>query len=345
MDDSRLTKPPPSRLVLRFAHCLCPVARILLWLVVGVAWLWASLAIWLFDPLPTCVRVPVAVAWVLATAWCCVRWSRWKAWRVIAAGVLSIWVIWSLQRPSHNRKWMADQVRMPLVSFDGESVTIENLRHATYRTTEDYDVRWCRRQYDLNDIERVDFVVEAFASWRGPAHTFLTFGFSDGDYVAISVEIRKEQGESFSALKGLFKQYEIMYVIGDERDLIGLRVNYRENPVYVYPIKAPEERVRALFVAMLERANQLARQPEFYNTLTSTCTTNIVRHQEDLTGKDLPMSLRILLPGYSDSLAFELGLVDFQGSLEQARQRFQITGCMSQEVDGRTWSRQIRQGN
>ena len=233
---------------------------------------------------------------------------------------------------------------MPLASFDGDAVTIENLRHATYRSTEDYDVRWCRRRFDLGAIERVDFVVEPFASWRGPAHTFLTFGFSDGEYVAISVEIRKEQGESFSALKGVFKQYEIMYVVGDERDLIGLRVNYRKNPVYVYPVKASEEQVRELFVAMLERANELAKQPEFYNTLTNTCTTNIVRHMEELTGEDLPMNMQILFPGYSDSLAFDLGLVDYEGRLEQARRRFRIPACPSEEVDGCVWSRQIRQG-
>ncbi|NQU26560.1 MAG: DUF4105 domain-containing protein [Candidatus Nealsonbacteria bacterium] len=239
---------------------------------------------------------------------------------------------------------MADQMRMPLANFDGDSVTIENLRHTTYHSTEDYDVRWYRQQYDLNAIERVDFVVEPFASWRGPAHTFLTFGFADGRHVAISVEIRKEQGESFSPLKGLFKQYELMYVLGDERDLIGLRVNHRKNPVYMYPIKAAKTQVRKLFVAVLERANQLARQPEFYNTLTNTCTTNIVWHFEDLTGKNLPVDLRVLLPGYSDALAFELGVVDFQGSLEEARQRFRIPRCATQGVDGRAWSRQIRRG-
>jgi len=344
MDDSRSADLLPGRLFSLIASGLCALAVIVLWLVVGVAWLWATLAIWFFGPWPAWARLPAAMAWVVATAWCCLRLSRWRAWRAIVAGVLSIGLIWSLQRPSNDRPWMADQARMPLASFDGDAVTIENLRHATYRSTEDYDVRWYRRQYDLNAIERVDFVVEPFASWRGPAHTFLTFGFADGEYVAISVEIRKEQGESFSPLKGLFKQYEIMYVVGDERDLIGLRVNYRKNLVYVYPVKATKAQVRKLFAAMLERANQLARQPEFYNTLTNTCTTNIVWHFEDLTGENLPIDLRVLLPGYSDALAFEFGLVDFQGSIEEARRRFRISRCVPQGADGRAWSRQIRQG-
>ena len=344
MDDSRLPKKLSGRLVSLSTRWRRALPVVFLWLVLGIAWLWAALAIWFFDPWPTWVRVPVTTVWVVVTVWCCIRLTRWGAWRTIAAGVLGIWLIWSLQRPSNDRTWMADQVRMPLASFNGDVVTIENLRHATYRSVEDYDVRWYRQRYDLSAIERVDFVVEPFASWRGPAHTLLTFGFADGEYVAVSVEIRKEEGESFSPLKGLFKQYELMYVIGDERDLIGLRVNTRKNPVYLYPIRATEGQVRALFVAMLERVNQLAERPEFYNTLTNTCTTNIVWHLEDLTDENLPVDLRVLLPGYSDALAFELGLVDFQGSLEEARRRFRIPRCVTQGADGRAWSRQIRRG-
>lgn len=328
----------------RAARCFRGLTIGAAWFVLGVAWIWSSLAIWFCCPGPMWVRVLVAMAWVAATAWCCTRMGHWKAWRMIAAAVLGIWLIWSLQRPSNDRAWMADQAQIPLSRFDGDTVTIANFRHATYRSTNDYDVRWDRRTFDLNTIERVDYVVEPFASWRGPAHTLLSFEFADGEHVAISVEIRKEQGESFSPLRGLFRQYEIMYVIGDERDLLGLRVNHRKHPVYVYPVRATEEQVRALFVAMLNRANQLAEQPEFYNTLTNTCTTNIVGHLEDLTGQGLPPSLRILLPGYSDSLAFDLGLVDFDGTLEEAQRRFRIPACPTEGVDAAAWSQRIRQG-
>ena len=329
-----------ARLSARYARTLAVGVA---WIALGVAWIWASLAIWFCCPGPTWARALVTMAWVAATAWCIVRLDRWKAWRVVAAAVLGVWVIWSLQRPSNDRAWMADQARMPAASFDGDAVAIESFRHATYRGIDDYDVRWDRRAFDLNAIERVDYVVEPFAAWRGPAHTLLSFGFADGEQVAVSVEIRKEQGESFSPLRGLFKQYEIMYVVGDERDLIGLRVNHRKHPVYVYPVRASKEQVRALFVAMLSRANQLAEQPEFYNTLTNTCTTNIVGHLEDLTGERLTPSLRIVLPGYSDSLAFDLGLVDFDGSLEEAQRLFLIPECPTDGVEAAVWSREIRE--
>jgi hypothetical protein len=233
---------------------------------------------------------------------------------------------------------------MPQAHFEGDLVTIADLRYTKYRSVDDYQVEWCRRQYDLSQLQTVEFVVEPFASLRGLAHTFLTFGFADGRHVAISVEIRKEQGESYSPLRGLFRNYELMYVVGDERDLIGLRSSKRGHSIYLYPIKATPAQVRTLFVAMLERANRLAEQPEFYNTLVNTCTTNIVWHFEDLTGEDLPVDVRVLLPGYSDSLASDLGLIDCDGTLEQVRRKVKITDVPSPGDDERSWSRQIRAG-
>ena len=260
----------------------------------------------------------------------------------VVVGVLLVSLLWSFIYPSNHRNWTADQVRIPVASFDGEIVCIQNLRHATYRSSEDYDVRWYAQCYDLKTIQRVDFVVSTFTSWRGIGHTFLTFGFADGEYVTISVEIRKEQEESFSPLKGLFKQYEIMYVIADERDLIGLRANMWKDPVYLFPIRVTKDHVRTMFVGMLQRANRLVKQPEFYNTLTNSCISNIVRHMEDVSQQDLPFDLRVYLPGYADKLALERGLIDFDGSLTEARQRFLINGRSAFTNDGRAWSRQIR---
>ena len=342
MNLSRQLKALSERLV----SVLARLGRTLLvataWFGLGVAWLWAALCIWFFDPWPTWLGLFAVTLFLAATLWCGFRLTRWAAWRTIAVGILSIWLIWSFQSPSNDRTWMADQTRTPFTTFDGNVVTIENVRHATYRSCEDYDVRWHRRQYDLDAIETVDFVVEPFAAWRGLAHTLLTFGFADGRHVAISIEIRKEVGEIYTPLKGLFRQYELMYVVGDERDLIGLRANVRKNPVHLYPIRATKDQVRALFVAMLERGNQLAVRPEFYNTLTNTCTTNIVWHFENLTDQDLPIDVRVLLPGYSDALAMELGLIDFPGTLEQARQLFRVPMCAIDESDDEAWSRQIR---
>jgi hypothetical protein len=233
---------------------------------------------------------------------------------------------------------------MPVARFDGSMVTVRNLCCASYRTSEDFEVTWYEDQFDLEAICSVDFVVEPFADWRGPAHTLLTFGFDDGRHLAVSVEARRETGESFAASAGLFKQYEILYVIGDERDVIGLRVNVRKHDVYVFPMRAERKQVQELFVRMLRRANELAQRPEFYHTLSNSCHMNIVRHFEDLTGRNLPPDLRVFLPGYADEMAHDLGLIDFEGTLEAARAAFRIPGPVPIVADGRDWSRRIRLG-
>jgi len=215
-----------------------------------------------------------------------------------------------LVHPSNDRDWSADQSRTATAVFDGNLVRISNIRNAFYRSTQDFDVRWEERTYDLRKLESVWFMVEPFSDWRGPAHTLLSFGFGDGEFVAISVEIRKERGESYSPLLGLLRQYELTYVVGDERDLIGLRANHRHDSVYLYPIRTTPEKMRAMFVSMLERANELAKQPEFYNTLTSTCTTNIVRHINAIAPSRIPLSYKVLLPAFADELAYDLGLIE-----------------------------------
>ena len=182
----------------------------------------------------------------------------------------------AIVRPSNKRDWSPDAERTATAVFSGDAVQINNVRNASYRSTTDFDVRWENRRYDLRQLASVWFVVEPFSDWRGPAHTFLSFGFSNNEYIAVSVEIRKEKNETFSPLAGLFRQYELIYVIGDERDLIGLRANYRNDEVYLYEINATPEKRRDLFVSILKRANEVAQQPEFYNTLSNTCTSNIV---------------------------------------------------------------------
>ena len=247
-----------------------------------------------------------------------------------------------LLRPSNERDWSLDQQRLATAEFSGDNVRVRNVRNAFYRSTTDFDVHWEDRSYDLRQLESVWYVVEPFATWRGPAHTFLSFGFGNGEYVAISVEIRKERGESFSPLSGLLRQYELTYIVGDERDLIGLRANHRHDDVHLYPIRATADAARMLFVSMLERANALAAQPEFYNTLTSTCTSNIVDHVSLITPEPIPFSYKIVLPAYSDDLAFDLGLIDTNLLREQFRAAFRINDLALEHADSVDFSDAIR---
>jgi hypothetical protein len=264
---------------------------------------------------------------------------------IAAAALLPFACVQITERPSNQRDWSPDQAVLARAEFDGERVTVRNVRNFEYRSLREYAVRYETRSYDLSKLDSMWFMVERF----GPhdemtpaiAHTLLSFGFG-GEYVAISVEIRKERGESYSPWKGLLRQYELMYVVADERDVIGLRTNHRRDTVYLYPVRAPVEAMRRAFVEMLQRANQLAEAPEFYNTLTSTCTTNLVRHVNTIAPARIPPSYKVILPAYSDSLAYDLGLIPNEQPLEQVRAAHRID-ALAQELGVRAdFSRALR---
>ena len=269
--------------------------------------------------------------------------KRWR-WIVgIVAGLAAIRAAMiAIVRPSNARDWTADQKTLPSATFDGPLVTIRNIRNFQYESVDRYTPAWYDKTFDLRNLESAWLVVEPFG---GPlaAHTFVSFGFGGKDFVAISVEIRKEKGETFSPVKGLLRQYEVMYVVGDERDLIKLRSNYRKDQVYLYPMRTTRERMRAMFVSMLKRANDLAGHPEFYNTLTNTCTTNLVRHVNALIPGRIPLHPAVFFPGYSDRLAYKLGLIDTTLPFDKARELFHINSRAETFADDPEFSLRIRE--
>ncbi len=248
----------------------------------------------------------------------------------------------AMQQPSLDRDWTGDQRLLPAAEFRGPLVTVHNVRNFDYRSESDFTPRYDDRTYDLRQLDSVWFVVEPFSGFAGAAHTFVSFGFSNGGYVGVSVEIRKEKGESYSPLKGLLRQYELAYVVGDERDLIGLRANHRRHDVYLYPVRTTRVAARQMFIDMLTRANKLRVEPEFYNTATNTCTTNIVRHVNTISGGRVPFHPAVLLPGYSDRLAYTLGLIDTSVPLEELRKRYYISDLARGAEDAPDFSSRIR---
>lgn len=263
---------------------------------------------------------------------------------LVAVAALAVIGAAALVRPSNDRPWLPGQAVLAYASFERDSVTIHNMRNFTYGPDGAAVRAYENRAYDLDAIETVWFVLAPFErDNRGPAHTFLSFGFADSQYVAISVEARREVGEEYSLLRGLLRRYEILYVIGDERDLIGLRTNVRGDDVYVYPIRTSRENVRRLFVEMLERANRLRAQPEFYNTLFNNCTTNILDHVNSVAPNRIPYGKEVLLPGYADELAQRLGLLDSSLPIEAARRRFLVNERARKYAGRPDFSTRIRQ--
>jgi len=227
--------------------------------------------------------------------------------------------------PKLNRNWVSDQKILAEVSIDGDLITIKNIRNISYRSAEDFDVAFYDKTFKLEDLKTAWYIVEPFGQ-IGAAHTFVSFEFYDGSYLAISPEIRREQGEKFSVLKGVFRQYELVYIIADEFDVIKLRTKHRRHEVRLFPIKADQKIMQQVFMDMLERAEKLATEPEFYNTIANNCATNIMKHVRKFSDKAIPWwDVRYLLPEYSDKIAYDADILNSDLPIDEARQYFSIS--------------------
>ena len=262
-----------------------------------------------------------------------------------AAVVLVASIGFASIRPSNERDWIPEHSRLPSITFTGSEARIENVRDFRNVSADSLTPGWYDRTYDLDGIESLWFMISVFneEEFRGPAHSALSFGFEDGSYVTVSVEARKEVGETYSIYRGLMKRYELIYVIGDERDLIRARAVFRPDRVYLYPVEATREKIRELFVDMLEAANALHDRPLFYHTATRNCTTVLRDHVNIVAPGRLPRSWKILLPGYADELLDSLGLL--AGSdvpIEELRNRHRINDRARAAADAEDFSVRIR---
>ncbi len=247
-----------------------------------------------------------------------------------------------LQAPASNKAWRADLAILPFAEFIGSDIVIHDVRNCRYRTEEDYDVRHYDLRFALDNVKTVDFIVVPFKDAPLLAHTMLSFGLKDGRQFCISVEARLEEGEVYSPSAGSLRRYELAYVIGDENDLIPLRTEVRNVDVYLYPANATPDQVQDLLVDMLTRTNKLYREPEYYDTLTNNCTTNIVDHVNRLKPGKVKMDPRVLLPGHSDRLAYELGLLKVTGSFEDLKVKSRINVLSAIYRDDPQFSQKIR---
>lgn len=249
-------------------------------------------------------------------------------------------------RPSNFRNWSSDQALTSYAKFAGDRVTVHNVRNCRYLEEETYLVDYYDKSFSLSDVKTVDFIICPFPDTPSIAHTMLSFGMEDEEgepyHLVASVEIRREEGENFAAWKGSARQYELMYVLADEQDAIDLRVNHRGEDVYLYRTTATPEQARDLLVDVLRRTNQLAQEPEFYDTLTNNCTINIVRHINRLYPDRVAYDYRVLLPGHSDRLAYDLGLIERHGSFEETKARAHINGIARRYHGDVAFSQRIR---
>jgi hypothetical protein len=301
---------------------------------------WATLAIY-YSNLPwTGMRLGLAGAFAAFAIWA--LWLSRQRRMSVAFIVLFLGVVvwWSSISPSHDRKWRPEVAVMPRAVIEGDRVRLTGVRNFEYRTRNDFTVRYEEREVRLSHLTGLDFYVSYFT--QGPvAHTFLSFIFDDAPPLTISIETRPEVGEGFAPVASLFKQFELIYVVGDERDLVGVRTNYRREAVYLYHLNSSAVDARRLLLVYLKRINELADRPEFYHLLTNSCTINIIRYA-NAAGREGRFDIRHLLNGLIDSYLYHSGRVDTTLPFDELRQRSLINEA-AQAADGATdFSQRIR---
>jgi Domain of unknown function (DUF4105) len=321
--------------------------RPLRWLLAGVSLvcqaiiaLWASLAIY-YSNLPWLwLRLGLALVFAAFSIWA--LWlARSRRMLLLFAGLfLCVLGWWISIRPTHDRQWRPEVAVMSRAIIDGDRVRFVKVRDFDYRSRNEFTVRYQEREVSISHLTSIDFFVSYFL--MGPvAHTFLSFNFDNAPPLCISIETRPEVGRGFAPVASLFKQFELIYIVGEERDLVRVRTNFRGEAVYLYHIRTTPERARRLFRIYLNRINELASRPEFYNLLTNSCTINIVRYAR-IAGKVSRFDFRYILNGFVDSYLYCIGLMDTALPFEELRPRSKINNVAQGADNAPDFSEQIR---
>lgn len=293
-------------------------------------------------PVRTALAVAYGLAGLGAVAGLVFSWRRWVAVGFILVSV-GVWGYWNSLRPTNDRNWQPEVAVPAYATIDGDRVSIHNIRDFDYHTENDFTPHYYDRAFDLRKLDEVDL----FASyWMGPtiAHLMVSFGFEGDKHVVFSIEARKVQGEGYSTIKGFFRQYELFYVVADERDVIRLRTNFRRDPpeqVYLYRLYGSMKNARHLFLAYIHKINELKNSPEFYNTLTDNCSNGIWLLSRVNPGH-VAYSWKILLSGYAPEYLYEEGRLDTSIPFSELKRRSHINARARAADGAKDFSTRIR---
>jgi hypothetical protein len=330
-------------------HRIKPFRRVLLVLLLTIIILaltgWSVLAIYYGDSHTSLLQTVLAAGFGLVgcTTLVGIWFRRWRRGMLAIYVVLFIAVLGSTITASNDRIWQAETAKLPYATIEGDIVTMHNIRNFSYRTETDFTPDYYSKAYDLSKLDHIDWFA---VYWMGPAiaHTIVSFGFGDGEYLAVSIEARKEEGEGYSTIKGFFRQYEQIHIVADERDIIRLRTNYRQDPpedVYRYRMNASPQNARQFFLKYVQTINEEKERPSFYNTLTANCTNVIWKHASIFPDR-VPFSWKLLASGYTSEYLYETGRLDTSIPFAELTQQGYINPVAQALGDNADFSQGIR---
>jgi hypothetical protein len=323
------------------------IFRVMFWMAAAFTWMvllvgvsWAFGALWFDFPQASLRPWVAAVFGIMVVAVLILVRPRWRAKLVVALGIVLIMLWWLSLQPRQYRDWKAEVALTPYATIDGDLVTLYQVRNFDYRTMDDFTPRYETRKLDLRNLRGVDLFI---TYWGSPymAHPILSYDFGKDGRICFSVETRPEKGEAYSALGGLYRQFELTYVIADERDVIRLRTNYREGEdVYLYRLNA--RFVRESFLEYVRTVNELHETPRWYNAITNNCTTAI-RNQRTASERP-PWDYRMLVNGLGDELLYERGAIDTSLPFAELKRLSHINERAKAANDSADFSEKIREG-
>lgn len=337
MSEGTLKANSYGRLLFRPLHGL-GVAVLFLFKVLLTAW--GTLAIY-YSNLPwSWARLVLAAAFAAFSIWALWIAPRRSGSLAFAAVFAAVVIWWLAIPPSHVRDWRGEVAVMPRAFIEGDRVRMTGVRNFEYRSRDDFTERYEEREFLLSDVAGIDFYV---SYWREGlvGHTFLSFMFHNAPPLAVSIETRPEKGEGFDPIASMFKQFELIYVVGDERDIVGVRTNLRGETTYLYPLNTRPEDARRLLLVYLDRINELANRPEFYHLFSNSCTINIIRYA-NAAGREGRFDIRHLFNGLIDSYLYHSGRVDTTLPFEELRRRSLINEAAQAAEGASDFSARIR---
>lgn len=258
------------------------------------------------------------------------RWSFY----ILSALLIFVVALTVLFRPSHDRAWEPGHEALPLITLENEQVTITNYRNFKWSGPLTATANYETKTFSLSEINGVSVLISHFSDFEGLAHIFLSFELASGTPVVVSLETRREVGEDFSPILGILRQFEIIYVVGDERDLVGVRTDYRDERVYLYPTKASPEQAQQLFSRLAQKINGVYETPQMYNTLLRNCTNEITREVEQMTTLNFPLTWKSVLPGHFDEVLYEMNIIDSTDTFTETKDKHRIDNTKVDATSG-----------
>jgi hypothetical protein len=314
----------------------------LLWLFIFLVVAWAFGALWFDFPIAS-MRHFLAFA-LLGGVLAILVFVR-PLWRGmvgvgVAVAVIAIW--WFTLKPRQDRDWEPGVAVLAYATIDGERVTIHDVRNFDYRSASDFTPRYETLNYDLNKLRRVDLFVNFWGS-AFMAHPIVSFDFGEEGHICFSIETRPQRGQPYSAIGGLYRQFELIVIASEERDVVRLRTNIRKGEdLYLYRLKATSENARATFLEYIATLNALHERPRWYNAVTENCTTAI-RNQR-AAAERMPLDWRMLINGYADEMLYERGLIDRSLPFPELKRLAHINARATDANDSPDFSARIREG-